>query len=108
MFRKEEKEIPQLKELRPILTPEAVVSKVCKEFTIDKKALIKKGMKRNKARDMAIYLSKNHSGITCKEIGMYFGNVSGTTITMAYNRVKKEITQNKRVKGTLNKTKTEY
>jgi len=36
---------------------------------------------------------------------MYFGNVSGATITMAYNRVEKEITQNKRVKGKLNKIK---
>ncbi len=62
-------------------------------------------MKRNKTRDMAIYLSRNHSGVTCKELGMYFGNVSGTTITMAYNRVEKEITQNKRVKSKLNKIK---
>jgi len=103
--KKEDKEIPQLKELMPRLTPEAVVSEVCKEFAIDKEAVIKKGMKRNKARDMAIYLSRNHSGITCKELGMYFGNVSGTTITMAYNRVEKEIMQNKRVKGKLNKIK---
>ena len=58
------------------------------------RAVIKKGMKRNKARDMAIYLSRNHCGITCKELGMYFGNVSGATITMAYNRVEKKITQN--------------
>jgi len=56
------------------------VSEVCKEFAIDKEAVIKKGMKKNKARDMAIYLSGNHSGITCKELGMYFGNVSGTII----------------------------
>jgi len=45
----------------PRLTPEAVVSEVCKEFAIDKEAVIKKGMKRNKARDMAIYrLSGNN------------------------------------------------
>jgi len=30
--------------------------------------MIKKRMKRNKARDMAIYLSRNYSGITCKEL----------------------------------------
>ena len=81
------------------------MSEVCKEFAINKETVIKKGMKRNKARDIAIYLSRNHCGITCKELGMYFGNVSGATITMAYNRVKKEITQNKRVKGKLNKIK---
>jgi len=51
-----------------MLTLEAVVSEVCKEFAIDKEAVIKKGMKRNKARDMVIYLSRNHSGITCKEL----------------------------------------
>ena len=46
LSRKEDKEIPQLKKLRPILTLEAVVPEVCKEFAIDKKAVIKKGMKR--------------------------------------------------------------
>jgi hypothetical protein len=44
------------------------VSEVCKEFATDKEAVIKKGIKKNKARDMAIYLSGNHSGITCKEL----------------------------------------
>ena len=67
--RKEDKEIPQLKKIIPSLTPEAVVSEVCKKFAIDKKAVIKKGMKRNKTRDISIYLSRNHSGITCKELG---------------------------------------
>ena len=51
----EDKEIPQLKGLRPRL-----VLEVCKEFAIDKEAVIKKGKKRNK-----------------------FSNVSSATITMA-------------------------
>ena len=76
-----------------------------KEFATNKEAVIKKGMKRNKIKEMVIYLSRNHCGITCKDFGMYFGRVAGTKITMAYNRVEKEITQNKRVKGKLNKTK---
>ncbi len=78
---------------------------VCKEFETDKEAVIKMGMKKNKTRDMAVYLSRNHRCITYKELGMYFGNVSGATITMACNRVEKEITQNKRVKGKVNKIK---
>jgi len=44
----------------PRLTPEAVVSEVCKEFAIDKEAVIKKEMKRNKTRDMG-YLSLQKS-----------------------------------------------
>jgi len=53
----------------PNLTPEAIVLEVCKKFAIEKEAVIKKGMKRNKTKDMAIYLFRNHSGITCKELG---------------------------------------
>ena len=36
----------------PRLAPEAVVLEVCKEFAIEKEAVIKKGMKRNKPRDI--------------------------------------------------------
>jgi len=42
LFRKENKEIPQLKKLRPILTLEAVVLEVCKNFAIDKEGNGKK------------------------------------------------------------------
>ena len=62
------KEIPQLKELRPGLAPEAVVSEVCKEFAIDKEAEIKKGMKRNKTREAIspeITASLNVKGLEC-------------------------------------------
>jgi putative transposase len=103
--KKEDKEIPQLKRLKPRLTPDAIVEGVCEEFSTDKDSVIKKGAKRNKARDMAIYLSKDKCGITCKELGEYYGNVSGATITMAYNRIEKEINRNKRFKGRLNKIK---
>ncbi|MDY7035418.1 MAG: hypothetical protein SV375_04540 [Thermodesulfobacteriota bacterium] len=71
---------------------------VCKKFAVDKEAVIKKGMKRNKTRNTAIYLSGNHCGITSKELGMYSGNVSGTTITMACNRVEKGVTHNRQVR----------
>jgi len=35
------------------------VSEVCKEFAINKEAVIKKGMKRNKARDGYLSLQKS-------------------------------------------------
>ena len=104
-FKKEDKEIPQLKELKPRLKPETVVSAVCKEFKTEEESVIKKGMKRNKARDMAIYLARNCCGLTCTELGRYFGNVSGANITMVCNRVENEITENKLLKGRVNRIK---
>jgi len=54
---------------------------------------------------LAIYISKDNSGISCKELGGHFGKISGAAITMAYNRIDKEIKRNKQVKAKLNKIK---
>ena len=71
-------------------------------FAIDKKAEIKRGIKRNKTREaisQEITAALHVKGLEC------IGNLSGATITMVSNHVEKEITQNKQVKGKLNKIK---
>ncbi len=85
------------------LHPRAIVGVICEEFSVEKDSILKRGAKRNKARDIAIYLSRNNCGIGCKPLGEYFGNVSGSAITMAYNRIEKNVNQNKRFKGKVNK-----
>lgn len=85
--KKEGSEFPQLKKLRPKLTPEAIVGEVCREFDTEKGKVIGKGAKLNLVRDIAIYLSKQYSGDTCKSLGEYYGQVSGAAITMAFNRI---------------------
>jgi hypothetical protein len=39
------------------------------------------------------------TGITCKDLGGYFGGVSGGLITMMHNRIADESKRNKRLKG---------
>jgi len=39
------------------------------------------------------------TGITCKDLGGYFGGVSGALITMMHNRIADESKRNKRLKG---------
>jgi hypothetical protein len=43
------------------------------------------------------------TGITCEDLGKYFGGVSGALITMMHNRVAEESKRNKRLKGRINK-----
>ncbi len=60
-----------------------------------------KGKKANKARDPAVYLSRDLSGKTCRELGEHFGGITGPGITMKYNRVNNEMKQDRRLKGKL-------
>ena len=54
---------------------------------------------KNKAREVAIYIARDMTGITCKDLGEHFGGVSGALITMMHNRIAEESTKNKRLKG---------
>jgi chromosomal replication initiation ATPase DnaA len=54
---------------------------------------------KNKAREVVIYLARDMTGITCKDLGEYFGGVSGALITMMHNRIAEEFKKNKRSKG---------
>ena len=42
---------------------------------------------KNNAREVAIYIARDMTGITCKDLGKYFGGVSGALSTMMYNRI---------------------
>ena len=57
---------------------------------------------KNKAREVAIYIARDMTGITCKDLGEYFGGVSGALITMMHNRIADESKRNKRLKGRIN------
>jgi chromosomal replication initiation ATPase DnaA len=103
--RQDEKEIPQLKKLKPKVQLETVVNAVCEEFGCTKEQIIAKGRKKNKARQMAIHVARDLSGMSCKDLGLYFGGVSGALITIMYNRIAQEAAQNRRFKHKLEKIK---
>ena len=56
---------------------------------------------KNKVREFAIFIARDMTGITCKDLGEYFGGVSGAL--MMHNRIADESKKNKRLKGRINK-----
>jgi len=54
---------------------------------------------KNKAREVAIFIAQDMTGITCKDLGGYFGGVGGALITMMHKRIADESKKNKRLKG---------
>ena len=103
--RDDEKEIPQLKKLKPRVAPETIVDQVSRAFNCEAEKIRKKGLKCNKAREVAIYLSRDLGGISCSDLGVFFGGVSGALITMMEKRITEETTRNPRLKHKIEKIK---
>lgn len=103
--RSDENEIPQLRELKPRINIDQIVEAVCREFNCEIETILQKGRKRNVARDFAIYLVRVLSGEKGKNIGEYFGNISGAAITRRYNCLVKQIENNKRFRNRIQRLK---
>jgi hypothetical protein len=99
----EKKEIPQLRQLKPRQTPDAIVKAVCQEFNCQAEQILRKGAKRNTARDVAIYLAREMSGESGVDLGKYFGNICGAAITVRYKHISDQISRNCRLKGRVNR-----
>ena len=62
---------------------------------------------KNKAREVSIYIARDTTGINCKDLGEYFGGVSGALITIMHNRIADESKKNKRLKGRINNVRNQ-
>ena len=99
--REDDKEIPQLKKLKPKMALENVVQAVAQDFGCSQELILVKGHKKNKAREVAIYLARDMSGASCKNLGGYFGGVSGALITIMHKRIAEQAMQNRKLRHRL-------
>ena len=90
-MRTEEREIPQLRKLKPAIEAESIVEAVCREFDCSRESILERGRKKNMARDVAIYLARELTNESGKDLGEYFGNISGAGITVRCNHVQREL-----------------
>jgi putative transposase len=93
--RKDEKEIPQLKKLKPKVSLATIIQSVCDEFGCSEEQIKIRGRKNNKVRAIAIYLARDLCGISGKELGTFFNDITGAAITMNYNQINTELMRNK-------------
>jgi REP element-mobilizing transposase RayT len=103
--RDDEEEIPQLKELKPKPSLDTIVKVVCDEMRCNEEQILKKGRNKNIGREMAIFLARDFSGVSCKALGKYFGGISGPAITLSYNHFTGKLESDKRLMGKINKMK---
>jgi putative transposase len=94
--KKEDKEIPQLSKLKPRISLDSIVKVVCNEMGCTPDDIKVPGRKKNLPREVAIYLARWLSGISCTAIGQYFGSISGAAVTMRYDRFSNELSKDKK------------
>jgi hypothetical protein len=97
------KERPQLRCLKPGRTPGDVISIVCKEFGSGPEAILRKGIKRNLARDVSIYLSREMTSESGVVLGRYFGGISGAGIAVRHSHIAKQIETDRKLKRRVNR-----
>lgn len=103
--RREKKEIPQLRQLKPRQSPAAIMEAVCQEFNCQAEQILRKGAKKNTECDVAIYLARELSGESGADLGKYFGNICGAAATVRYKQISEQISRNRRLKGRVNRVK---
>ncbi len=81
------REIPQAKALRSTIPIATVIKTVAQGYGCEEKTIRAKGSKNNRAREHAIYLSRDLCGLTNALLGQEFGGISGAAVTLTCNKV---------------------
>jgi len=89
-------EISHRKALRATVGKEEIVTLLCDRFGISCEELA--GNKSSKVRSTGIYLLKRYSGASNKEIGGLFGGMSYSAVTKAFQRFKKELGEDSKLR----------
>lgn len=93
MARSDAAEIPQLRKLKKI-SPDKIVAAVSETFGESSEAIRGKGQKQSMARLVAIGLAREFCRTSGKELGVYFGGVTGAAITMVGKKYDRDAAEN--------------
>lgn len=55
--------------VNPRVSREEIIGAVCRECDCGEEEILAKGRKRNTARDVAMLLSRDHTGMSCRDPG---------------------------------------
>ena len=74
-----------------ILPIDAVLDAVCDSFQIPVESLLEKGRKRNRARDVAIYLALRECDLSGNDLGSHFGGICPAAVSMRCRAIREAL-----------------
>lgn len=84
------RQVPAAKQLRTSYKVEEIVQSVCRAFSVDKRTLFLRGSHKNRPRAVALYLCRLMTRASVRELGAYFGNISGQAVSKVSTRIHQE------------------
>lgn len=86
---------------------EDIIDAIMKKYAVSEEDLIKKGRKKgiSHPRQVAMYLMRNELNMPFSAIGTYFGGRDHTTTLHAFEKIRKDLDKNLRLKGELSELK---
>lgn len=88
--KKRHDEIPQSKDIAPTIIEIKKAIGLCYEIAIQELEEVKRGQV-NEPRNVAIYLSRKHSGLPLEEIGKEFGCIKYSTVSNVVRRIESQM-----------------
>ena len=96
--RQKNPQVSGLEKLRPKPQAETIIRCVAKHFHVKESQIIRRGAKKNLPRDIAIYLARELSGNSARDLGQCFGEVSGAAISARRKYSEQVITKNRKLR----------
>ena len=90
---KKHDEVPQCKDLAPTILEIKKAVILCYEINREELEQARRG-KENEPRNVAIYLSRKHSGLSLVEIGRNFGNIKYSTVSNVVRKIEDQLSDN--------------
>ena len=78
----ETQDIPDRDRLVERPSVDHIVEEVAAYYGMPTEHILSRGREHNQARDVAIYLSRELTGLRCRELGRRFGGITGAGITI--------------------------
>ena len=92
-----DKEISRLDIARRMMSISDIVNMISKKTGIKTEEIKRKGSKRNRYREIAMYLCYMHCNKTNKEIGQYFGGIDTSSVSEVIRRIKEKLKKDKQL-----------
>jgi chromosomal replication initiation ATPase DnaA len=85
----QKEDISYKKALQTEYTPKEVIDSMCVYFNVSQDKILKN--KNKEYRNIAIYLIKKYTGLTNKQLGQLFGNISYSAVAKVCQRFSKKL-----------------
>ncbi len=94
--KKKHDEVPQSKDLAPTIMEIKKTVGLCYKIDIKELEESKRGQE-NEPRNVALYLSRKHSGLSLEKIGKEFGSIKYSTVSNVVRRIENQLTESKQL-----------